>query len=184
MKSSRGGESIRHRIPFPDTVCGNVNKGTVNSMVQLFKFAAGVLLLTGCAATVRQPGTSEIERQVRETERDFARSMADRDFAAFSSFLSEECIFFSGPSPLKGKQAVADWWTRYFDGPEAPFAWEPEQVVVLESGTLALSTGPVFDPSGTLIGTFTSIWRQEERGVWRIIFDKGNEVCPDPNKHE
>jgi hypothetical protein len=55
-------------------VCGNINKVTVNSMVQIFKFAASVLLLTGCAATVRQPGTSEIERQVRETERDFARS--------------------------------------------------------------------------------------------------------------
>jgi hypothetical protein len=50
-------------------------------------------------------------------------------------------------------------------------------VEVLGSGTLALSTGPVRDPSGKLIGTFTSIWRQDAPGVWRIVFDKGNPVC-------
>jgi len=45
---------------------------------------------------------------------------------------------------------------------------------VLESGNLALSTGPVRDPSGKVTGSFTSIWRQEKPGVWRIVFDKGN----------
>jgi ketosteroid isomerase-like protein len=35
----------------------------------------------------------------------------------------------------------------------------------------------VRDPAGTLIGTFTSIWRRETDGSWRIIFDKG---CPPP----
>ena len=31
--------------------------------------------------------------------------------------------------------------------------------------------------AGKLIATFTSVWRQESPGVWRIVFDKGNEVC-------
>jgi hypothetical protein len=35
----------------------------------------------------------------------------------------------------------------------------------------------VRDSKGKLIGRFTSIWRLEAPGVWRIIFDKGNEVC-------
>jgi hypothetical protein len=51
---------------------------------------------------------------------------------------------------------------------------------VLASGTLAISSGPVRDPSGKLVATFTSIWRQEAPGVWRIIFDKGNDVCDCP----
>lgn len=139
--------------------------------------AAGAILLTGCAATIEAPSVADAQRQVRETEQAFARSMADRDFAAFESFLSEECIFFSGPVPLHGRQAVAAWWKRYFEGPDAPFSWEPEHVEVLESGTLALSTGPVLDPSGEVVATFTSIWRREAPGVWRIIFDKGNDVC-------
>jgi ketosteroid isomerase-like protein len=53
-------------------------------------------------------------------------------------------------------------------------------VQVLESGTLALSTGPVRDPKGKLVGRFSSIWRREAPGVWRIIFDHGSDVCEPP----
>lgn len=60
---------------------------------------------------------------------------------------------------------------------ETELAWEPAEVEVLDSGTLALSSGPVRDPAGKLIGTFTSIWRLEAPGRWRIVFDKGGEVC-------
>ena len=35
----------------------------------------------------------------------------------------------------------------------------------------------VRNAAGKLIATFTSVWRQESPGVWRIVFDKGNEVC-------
>jgi hypothetical protein len=51
-------------------------------------------------------------------------------------------------------------------------------VEVLDSGDLALSSGPVRDASGKLIATFTSIWRREAPATWRIVFDKGNPVCP------
>jgi ketosteroid isomerase-like protein len=104
--------------------------------------------------------------------------MATRDHKAFTSFLSQEAVFFSGPKPLRGAQQVADWWKRYYEGPDAPFSWEPEDVEVLDSGTLAISTGPVRDSKGVLFATFTSIWRLEDRGTWRIIFDKGNQACP------
>lgn len=120
---------------------------------------------------------SAIQKQVADTERAFAKTMADRNHAAFVRFLSEEAVFFSGPKPLRGKQQVADFWKRFYESPKPPFSWEPEQVEVLESGTLALSSGPVRDESGKIVSTFTSIWRLEAPGTWRIIFDKGNKVC-------
>ncbi|GGC86598.1 YybH family protein [Undibacterium terreum] len=125
---------------------------------------------------------TELQKQVADTERAFAKTMATRDHAAFTRFLSEETVFFSGPSPLHGKQQVADWWKKFYEKPDAPFSWEPEQVEVLDSGTLAISSGPVRDPQGKLIATFTSIWRLEAPNTWRIIFDKGNEVCDCPKK--
>lgn len=131
----------------------------------------------GCATPGRDADVAKLAQQVFETERAFARTMADRDLAAFTTFLSDETVFFSGEKPLRGKDQVAGWWKRFYEGPEAPFSWEPEQVEVLGSGSLALSTGPVRDPSGKLIGTFTSIWRQEEPGRWRIVFDRGNPAC-------
>jgi ketosteroid isomerase-like protein len=120
---------------------------------------------------------SDLENRVAETERAFAKTMADRDHTAFESFLSEEAVFLSGPTVQRGKRAVADQWEVFFAGPEAPFSWEPETVSVLDSGQLAISTGPVRNSEGKRVLTFTSIWRQEQPGVWRILFDTGSKYC-------
>ncbi|HJV94943.1 MAG TPA: nuclear transport factor 2 family protein [Albitalea sp.] len=136
----------------------------------LLVFAAW--LLAACS-TAPPADSAALERQVADTERAFAKTMADRDLAAFTRFLSEETVFFSGPTPLRGKAAVAAFWKRFYDRPAAPFSWQPERVQVLDSGTLALSTGPVFDASGKRVASFTSVWRLEAPGVWRIVFDKG-----------
>lgn len=120
----------------------------------------------------------ELQQQVADTERAFAKTMADRDHAAFMSFLSEEAVFLNGPKPLRGKQQVGEFWKRFYDKAKPPpFSWEPREVEVLDSGTLALSTGPAYNPQGKVVNTFTSTWRLEAPGTWRIIFDKGDPVC-------
>jgi len=117
---------------------------------------------------------------VEETERAFANTMAQRDFEKFKTFISEDAIFFSGTTPLRGRQQIADAWEGFFKDPVAPFSWEPEHVEVLESGTLAWSTGPVYDPEGKVVATFNSVWQLDASHQWRIIFDKGNDVCNCP----
>jgi ketosteroid isomerase-like protein len=143
----------------------------------VYSILACLTLVAGCAAVPQRASMAELQQQVADAERGFAKSMADRNHAAFITFLSDEAIFFTGPTPLRGKQAVADAWKRFYEKPEAPFSWEPDIVEVLESGTLALSSGPVRDPKGKHFATFSSIWRLEAPAVWRIIFDKGDVVC-------
>lgn len=140
--------------------------------------AAG-LALAGCAAAPPRVSRAEAQREVEAAERAFAKTMADRDHAAFAGFVADDAIFFGGKEPLRGKAQVAAGWKKYFDKPSAPFSWEPAQVEVLDSGTLALSTGPVRAGDGKIIATFNSIWRREAPGVWRVVFDKGSEVCGD-----
>jgi ketosteroid isomerase-like protein len=138
---------------------------------------ASLLALAGFATGVAAD-PARWEAEVAATERAFARSMAERDHAAFSALLSEQAVFFTTPdAPLRGKAAVAAYWRRWFDGPQAPFSWEPDQVTVLADGTLAHSTGPVRDPAGAVVGRFHSTWRQEAPGVWRIVFDRGEAVA-------
>ena len=136
-----------------------------------------MLLVAGCATPPPAPGNADLKRQVAAAERAFAKTMADRDHAAFVTFLADDTVFFTGPKPLRGKAQVAAVWKRFYERPEAPFSWEPAEVEVLDAGTLAISSGPVRDPSGKLVATFTSIWRQEAPGVWRVVFDKGNDAC-------
>ncbi|MDB5861967.1 MAG: hypothetical protein JWQ76_5656 [Ramlibacter sp.] len=138
--------------------------------------------LAGCSTALPMPpagsGIAVAREQVMATERAFARTMADRNLQAFSGFVAEEAVFFSGPTPLRGKAAVTAFWARFYDTPQAPFSWDPDEVEVLDSGTLALSSGPVKDPAGTVFARFTSIWRLEAPGQWRIVFDRGNPVAP------
>jgi ketosteroid isomerase-like protein len=131
------------------------------------------LLMIGLPAAA-QPDLAALTAQVTAAEQAFARSMAERDHAAFTGWLSEQAVFYGGQQVSRGKAAVASAWKAYFDGPKAPFSWAPDQVEVLADGTLAHSSGPVFDASGQRVARFNSVWRQEAAGVWRIVFDKGS----------
>lgn len=136
-----------------------------------------ILSLTAFGTFAAEQENTELQRQVLETEKAFARTMAERDFQAFVTYLSPEAIFFAGAMTLRGSDEVAAAWKPYFESAEAPFSWAPGTVEVLESGTLALSSGPVHDPEGQCIGTFTSIWRLNADQTWKIIFDKGSHDC-------
>lgn len=114
---------------------------------------------------------------VRQAEAAFANTLRQRQLARFAEFVSQEAVFFNGPHNLHGRAAVVQAWAGFFNGPQAPFSWAPETVEVLASGTLALSSGPVFDAQGKQIAIFNSIWRLEADGVWRVVFDKGADLC-------
>jgi len=133
-------------------------------------------LALAAAASAPAATNAELKEKVRATEAAFAKSMADRNHAAFVSHLAEETVFF-GRAVLRGKAAVAAAWKPFFDGPQAPFSWAPAEVEVLDSGTLAMTSGPVFDPSGKRTGTFNSVWRLEPSGEWKIVLDKGCPPC-------
>lgn len=104
----------------------------------------------------------------------FAATMVDRDLDAFVTFLSPEAVFFSGETRLRGPDEIREGWAHYFDGPAAPFSWQPDIVEVLASGGLALSSGPVREVTGEEVGRFNSIWRLENDNQWRVVFDKGS----------
>ena len=89
--------------------------------------------LAACSTTpAPRASNADLVRQVAEAERAFAKTMADRDHAAFATFVSEEAVFF---------------------------------------------TGPVRNPSGKQVATFSSTWRLEAPGTWRVVFDSGNDIC-------
>ena len=133
--------------------------------------AAAATLAIGAAAA--QSTLESRREEVFAAERAFARTMAERDFAAFGRYVAADCVFFSGSMPLRGRAAVLAAWKAFFDGAQAPFSWEPDQVEVLASGDLALSTGLVKDPAGVVSARFNSIWQRQGDGRWLVIFDKG-----------
>ena len=120
----------------------------------------------------------QLTQQVRDAENGFAATMAKRDHKAFATFIAEDAVFFGGENrAYRGKKAVVDSWKGLYEKPDAPFSWRSESVEVIESGELAHSSGPVFNPKGERMGTFNSVWRRESDGSWKVVFDKGCDAC-------
>jgi ketosteroid isomerase-like protein len=178
---SRREQSIAFRFEYPSGPFENTF--TWNQATGRWRFLLTSRDQTGAwstfaeleAAPAAAIDLTALEAQVRATEAAFAKTMADRDHSAFASFVAEDAVFV-GRSVLRGRQAVADGWKQYFEHPEPPFAWAPEQVVVIASGNLALSSGPVFDGDAR-VGTFNSTWRREPDGSWKIVLDNGCPPC-------
>ena len=132
------------------------------------------------AGAVQKTAGGPQPQRVADAERAFAATMAKRDARAFAAHIAAEAIFMGAsdaPRVLRGRADIVEGWKQFFDGPTAPFSWEPDIVEVLDSGSLALTSGPVRDPEGKLIGRFNSIWRLESDGQWRVLFDCGAPVC-------
>lgn len=142
--------------------------------------AAALPAASAATAQASWPAADEIARRVAEVtaiETAFAKTMADRDAAAFRRYLAADTIWLNGKKPLHGPDAVVAAWARFFEGPKAPFSWAPDVVVVLPSGDLAQSSGPVSSPEGVVTARFQSVWRRKPAGGWEIVFDQGSEVC-------
>jgi ketosteroid isomerase-like protein len=136
--------------------------------------SVSIVALLLAATSAAAQGQLETRRaEVFAAERAFARSLADRDFAAFGRYVAEDSVFFGGSTALRGREAVLAAWRAFFEGPAAPFSWEPDQVEVLASGELALSTGLVKNPEGVVTARFNSIWQRQRDGRWLVVFDKG-----------
>jgi uncharacterized protein (TIGR02246 family) len=138
------------------------------------KATAALLLATVLVRPLAAQSNADLREEVRVAETAFAATLAARDLASFATYVSEEAVFV-GQNAHRGRAAVVSAWRSYFEGPDAPFSWAPETVQVLDSGGLAMTSGPVYAPDGTRIGTFHSTWRREDDGKWRVIFDQG---CP------
>ena len=138
---------------------------------------AACLFILASFAPARAQQIATPADEVRAAETAFAKSMADRNLAAFTALLGDDTIFWGGKGVNRGKAAVVADWKRFFDGATAPFAWAPADVEVLPSGDLGFTSGPVYDPKGQRIGTFNSVWQRQKDGTWKIVFDKGCPPC-------
>ena len=115
---------------------------------------------------------SDAVGEVRRAEIGFAKAFADRDKAKFFSFVAEDAVFLSALGTLRGKPAVVNRWSRFFDNvPVAPFSWGPERVEIMSGGTIGFSMGPIYGPDGAHAGYYSSVWQKQGDGTWKVVLD-------------
>src|SRR4029079_2451929 len=93
--------------------------GGAGVSASLAQRAALVLVIAGLGVSpaARRATNGELQAQVRAAETAFAKTMADRDPAAFAGYVADEAVFF-GRGALRGKAAVVEGWKPLYEGPK------------------------------------------------------------------
>ena len=155
-------------------------RGTIADM---YRFLLPAVLLILAA-----PAVADLETEVRCREIAFSKSAENRDAEAFRSFLDADTRFV-GNNVMRGPDEVVAGWANLLAPDGAAIRWRPRVVEVLKNGRYALSSGPyriiANDEQGNPVeywGTFNSVWRLNDDGVWRVVFDSGSPAESPPGE--
>ena len=145
-------------------------------------------LLPTLIVLVVSAASADVADEVRCREVGFSRAAEEQDLSAFKSFIDADARFV-GSGVLRGVEQIGESWTYFFQEDGPTIKWRPQIVEVLRDGRLALSRGPyrvlTRDQEGKLVeqwGTFNSVWRLNDDGEWRVVFDAGNEAASEPDE--
>ena len=123
---------------------------------------------------------------LRKLEADFAQAVADRGHDAFVSYFAEDGVELEDGGAIKTKDDMRK------EGPwpsDLTLTWAPVKAEMAASGDLGFTYGNYQlkskDKDGKLVtryGKYTSIWKKQKDGSWKVLLDMGNS-SPAPNPH-
>lgn len=146
------------------------------------------LLIACLLSPVCGVAAADLAEDVRCREISFSQSVEQKDMAAFRSHLDADARFVSS-GILRGVEQIAAGWSVFFTTGLPAIKWRPQVVEVLDNGKLALSRGLYISTSknaeGDKVinwGTFNSVWRLNDDGQWRVVFDAGSPASGSPDQ--
>lgn len=146
------------------------------------------LLTIATCALAAGSAFADLADDVRCREIGFSQSVENRDIEAFGSFIDADARFV-GSRVQRGVDEVVEAWSAFFSPGLPAIIWRPQVVEVLEDGKLALSRGLFIRTSSNeegdeveSWGTFNSVWRLNDDGQWRVVFDAGGPGAGPPSK--
>ena len=117
---------------------------------------------------------------IMQADRDFNRSVTDRDRAKFLSFIAETATFV-GDSEMRGHAAILKGWAPFFDRAGPTLTWEPTSANVLVGGEVGVTIGSWVrrsrTPDGKVTearGQYVTTWQKQKDGSWKVVYDIGS----------
>jgi len=147
------------------------------------KITFAILLLITAVSFATKPESPKGSGLLMQLEAEFAADVAQHGHAAFVTHFAEdgvEVVDGGGFDSLDAIRKQPPW-------PEGTtLTWTPIKAEMAASGDLGYTYGNyVFtgrDKEGKLVtsyGKYTSIWRKQKDGQWKVVVDMGN-ASPDP----
>jgi ketosteroid isomerase-like protein len=140
------------------------------------------LCLSGASSSTKQK-TAKGEALLRQLEAEFAADVKEHGHDAFVSHFAEEGVEVVDGGGFNNKEAMR----KQPAWPEGTsLTWTPIKAEMASSGDLGYTYGNyVYTAKNkegktvTSYGKYTSIWKKQKDGQWKVVVDVGNS-SPDP----
>jgi len=154
-------------------------------LVVTFLLAIVVLPNTDPRAAASSKVTADTLKQL---EADFMKAAAEHGSEGYMSFYAEDGVEVpNGADILAGKANIAKTMS-FLDQKDNHLTWTPVGADIAASGDLGYTYGnyefQTKDDSGKSVvdhGHYTSIWKKQKDGSWKVVLDMGN-AGPDAGK--
>jgi ketosteroid isomerase-like protein len=121
-------------------------------------------------------------RLLQELDREFSRTTQEKGIDGWVYYFAEDGEMAPAKGEIiKGKDAIRKAMAPFFQHLGNSLVWEPESAEVSEDESMGYTYGKyirtTMDEAGNTVigkGRYTSIWRKQKDGKYRIIFDIGN----------
>lgn len=157
-------------------------------MRQIILLAVFALTLSGCvvAGVNTQSGapvpSAVAEEQLLQADRNFADGTHARGIDGWMSFFASDAIRIKYRGGMvKGYDAVRTADTPLISDTTITLSWQPLEAHVFQHGSIGITIGTsqVVNRTGprtgqvTYRGRYTTLWRREPDGEWKVIMDTG-----------
>jgi ketosteroid isomerase-like protein len=118
---------------------------------------------------------------LKQLEADFMKAAAEHGSEGYMSFYAEDGVEVpNGADILAGKANIAKTMS-FLDEKDNHLTWTPVGADIAASGDLGYTYGnyefQTKDDSGKTVvdhGHYTSIWKKQKDGSWKVVLDMGN----------
>ncbi len=145
------------------------------------------ILVVGCAPESGEPIDLEAER-IAILDADQAWSETPPEVEAFVSFFADGAHFLPPEAPAAlSREDIQKTTSGLFSLPGFSLSWSANFADVSRAGDLGYSIGTfeltVDDAEGNSVtrnGKYTTVWRKQEDGQWKVVSDTFNFNSPVP----
>lgn len=145
----------------------------------MIKITAVLLALTVISCNPQKVDTKAEGEKVMQLSKEWSQAASAGDVEKIVGYWADDAVVMSAGDPvLSGKQAIRKMVEESYKMPGFRISWQPQSVVVSESGDMAYllenSQISYTDSSGkpiTINNKAVSIWRKQKDGAWKNAVD-------------
>jgi ketosteroid isomerase-like protein len=140
-----------------------------------------VLLLAAFMLGALANSQSDVSSTLTKIEGEFMKAVADHGSQGYMSYYADDAVEVpNGAAILQGKAEIAKTM-GFLDKPDNHLTWAPVGTGIAASGDLGYTYGTyefsTKDKDGKLVvakGKYTTIWKNQKDGSWKVALDMGN----------